>query len=401
MKSCSQALRCLAGLALVTGCASDPGPGAGGTDPGVGAPATNTSSMMAAAAAGGGATAMTGAKAPSMSMTAPAMQTKPGMATTMPGSAAPSMTAPTSSAGAAGGGANVGPDMTMASAGSGAAPSGGPASGAAGAMGGAAGGSASTGTTGAVGMPPLLPAITTTEGMGPWNGVVKVKNTPPGGWMIYPKDIGKDGVKHPLFLFGPGGGTTPDTYESGGMHWDYYGSYGFVIYVLPRSTGNGADMKAGLDWLIEQNDDMASPLYQKLDITKVCAAGHSQGSVTVFDFMPDDRVTTTINISGGSFDGMGPSHLKNDAMFLCGPSASADVAFNQCEGDFKNTTVPTYYTNIQGSDHLTSGRMGWPASVAWMLWHLAGQEEQWKKEFLEPTGKFQMGIFKSQIKNWQ
>ena len=38
--------------------------------------------------------------------------------------------------------------------------------------------------------------------------------------------------------------------------------------------------------------------------------------------------------------------------------------------------------------------------IAWMLWHLAGQEEQWKKEFLEPTGQFQMGIYKSEIKNW-
>ena len=51
---------------------------------------------------------------------------------------------------------------------------------------------------------------------------------------------------------------------------------------------------------------MSSPLFQKLDTTKVCAAGHSQGSVTTFDFMPDDRVTTTIHISGGSFDMMGP-----------------------------------------------------------------------------------------------
>jgi hypothetical protein len=240
----------------------------------------------------------------------------------------------------------------------------------------------------------------TTDGAGPYTEVVKVKNTPPGGWLIYPKDIGKDGVKHPLFLFGPGGGTTPQTYEDDGMHWDRYGSYGFVIYVLPMSTGDGSAMKAGLDWLIKSNDDMMSPLYQKLDTTKVCAAGHSMGSVTVFDFMPDARVTTTINISGGSFDGMGPSHLKSESMFLCGPDGDADVAFPQCETDFKNTKVPTYYTNIQGSTHLTSGRLGWGASIAWMLWHLAGQEEQWKKEFLEPTGEFQMGIYKSQIKNW-
>lgn len=242
-----------------------------------------------------------------------------------------------------------------------------------------------------------LPRVTTTDGPGPFKEVVKVKSTPPGGWLIYPKEIGKDGIKHPLFVFGPGGGTTPQTYDQMGMHWDRYGSYGFVIYVLPRSTGDGAAMKAGLDWLIEQNDDASSPLHQKLDVTKICAAGHSQGSVTTFDFMPDDRVTTTIHISGGSFDGKGPAKLKSDTMFLCGPD---EVATAQCDGDFENSTVPTYYTKIEGSTHLTSGRLGWPAVIAWLLWHLADQEDQWKKEFVEPTGKFHMGIYKSQVKNW-
>ena len=248
---------------------------------------------------------------------------------------------------------------------------------------------------------PQLPVVASTDGPGPFTEVVKVKDTPPGGWLIYPKEIGKDGMKHPLFVFGPGGGTTPDTYETMGMHWDRYGSYGFVIYVLPQSTGNGADMKAGLDWLIEQNDVSTSPLYQHLDTSKVCAAGHSQGSLTTFNFMPDDRVTTTIHISGGSMGGSnGPEVLTADTMFLCGPDASADVAYNQCETDFAKATAPTYYTTVAGSTHLTSGRLGWEAIIAWMLWHLAGQEDQWKKEFIEPTGKFRMGIYNAQIKNW-
>lgn len=69
-----------------------------------------------------------------------------------------------------------------------------------------------------------------------------------------------------------------------------------------------------------------------------------------------DRVTTTIHISGGSFDGMGPSKLKKDTMFSCGPDGNADVATPQCETDFKNTTVPTFYTKIQGSSHSTGSQ---------------------------------------------
>ena len=270
----------------------------------------------------------------------------------------------------------------------------------AGGGGGAAGDAAGSGAAGtAADDPTKLPHVKSTDGPGPFTEVVKVMNTPPGGWLIYPKEIGKNGMKHPLFIFGPGGGTTPDTYEQMGMHWDRYGSYGFVIYVLPMSTGDGSVMKAGLDWLIMQNDDSTSPLYQHLDTSKVCAAGHSQGSVTTFDFMPDDRVTTTIHISGGSFDMMGPSHLRHDTMFMCAPDSSGDPAKPQCDSDFMVSTVPTFYTVVQGASHLTSARLGWGATIAWMLWHLAGHEE-WRKEFLEPTGQFQTGIYMSQIKNW-
>lgn len=246
---------------------------------------------------------------------------------------------------------------------------------------------------------PQLPRVESTDGPGPFKEVVKVKSTPPGGWLIYPKDLGKDGMKHPIFVFGPGGGTTPSTYESMGMHWDRYGSYGFVIYVLPQSTGDGAPMKAGLDWLLKQNDDMASPLYQKLDTSKICAAGHSQGSVTTFAFLPDERVTTSIHISGGS-GGRSTSRLNRPAMYIAAPDSSGDPGKPNADKDFDNTKVPVYYGVIAGSDHLTSGRLAWGAVIAWMLWHLAGQEDQWRKEFMEPTGKFQTGIYTAKTKNW-
>jgi hypothetical protein len=265
---------------------------------------------------------------------------------------------------------------------------------------------------GAAGMPGTssgadgkLPHVTMVEGMGnedavrgPWGTAVKVMDTPPGGWLAYPMDIGKDGIKHPIFIFGPGGGTDPPYYDRMGMHWDHYTSYGFVVYIAAMSSfSSTAALDDGLTWVIAQNDDSSSPLYQKLDTTKVGAAGHSQGSVMVFNFMPDDRVTTTIHISGGSTGGAGPANLKNDTFFLCGPSS--DVAYAQCETDFDATMVPTVYSNILEASHTTSGRYGWGAIVAWLLWHLAGHEE-WKKEFLEPDGQFQTGRYTTQTKNW-
>jgi len=308
----------------------------------------------------------------------------------------------------AGAGAGGTAGMAPAAAGAGSAgmdaPVAGAGAGGAGTGGAGTGGAGTAGTT--AGADGKLPHVTMVEGMGNEDAVrgsfgpaVKVMNTPPGGWLVYPMDIGRDGIKHPIFIFGPGGGTNPPYYDMNGMHWDHYASYGFVIYIAPMSSfSSTAALDSGLTWVIEQNEVASSPLYQKLDTTKVGAAGHSQGSVMVFNFMPDERVTTTIHISGGSMGGSGgPANLTSPTFFLCGPSS--DVAYANCENDFATTKVPTVYSNILTASHTTSGRYGWGSIVAWLLWHLAGHEE-WKKEFLEPTGKFQMGRYTTKTKNW-
>jgi hypothetical protein len=163
-------------------------------------------------------------------------------------------------------------------------------------------------------------------------------------------------------------------------------------------VGDGTEVKAGVEWLIAQNSEPTSPLYQKLDISKIAVGGHSGGSFSVYAFLPDPRITTSIHFSGGSTNGASGSRLARPAMFLCGAS---DVAASNTDLDFQSSTAPTFYAKLQGADHIGSVRAGLPASVAWLLWHLADQADQWKKEFLESSGKFQTGIYTApQIKNW-
>jgi len=383
-------------LILASGCSESPaiapsGP-TSGTQGVVGTPAAGTRS---------GATAGTSAAAGTVGPSSTA-------GTTGAAGSRTNTSAGTTAAATSGSGATPSVAGSTAVAGSAEPPTAGD-TGTAGTAGTAAGTTASAGTgapvAGTGAEPGKLPHVEKVEGAGLEDAVrgtfgpaVKVKTTPPGGWLIYPQDIGRDGIKHPIFIFGPGGGTNPQYYDMNGEHWDHYTSYGFVVYVAPMSSFNSsASLDDGLTWVIAQNSEASSPLYQKLDTTKVGAAGHSQGSVMVFNFMPDERVTTTIHISGGSFDGGGPAKLKGPTMFLCGPMS--DVAYAQCQSDFEVTKVPTFYTNILESSHTTSGRYGWGAIVAWLLWHLAGHEE-WKKEFLEPDGQFQTGRYTSKLKNW-
>jgi hypothetical protein len=239
-----------------------------------------------------------------------------------------------------------------------------------------------------------LPRVTSTEGAAPFT-VTRLTSAGPGGLLVYPSELGKDGAKHPLFVFTPGAGTSATQYQD---HLDRWASFGIVSYGVARMVGDGSEVKAGVDWLIAQNSEPSSPLYQKLDISKVGVGGHSGGSLSVFAYLPDPRVTTTIHIAGGSMDGSGASKLRGPALFLCG---TADVSASNTDRDFQTSTVPTFYAKLQGADHVGAARAALPASVAWLLWHLAGQGDQWKKEFLESGGKFQTGIYVSpQAKNW-
>lgn len=352
-----------------------------------GTPATGTTSAATAGKGGSGAASSTPTSSSTATAGKPATSSAAGSgasATTGTTTSTPATTTTASSAG------NSAMATTGGTAGMGAV---------AGSTGSAAGsGGDSGGMASAAG---LLPRVTTTDGPGPFMEVVKVKSGPPdGGWLIYPKNIGMNGMKHPIFIFGPGAGTGPDTYDMDGMHWDRYGSYGFIIFCVGSSTMDGSGMKTAFDWTLKQNDDMSSPLYQHMDTAHIAVGGHSLGSIMTFAFLPNDQITTSLHISGGSFDGMGSSHLTKETFFMCGPDGNADLAEPQCEVDYMNAKVPIFYTKLMGATHITSARTGWAATIAWLLWHLADQGDQWKKEFLNDGGQFRTGIYMSESKNW-
>jgi hypothetical protein len=127
--------------------------------------------------------------------------------------------------------------------------------------------------------------------------------------------------------------------------------------------------------------------------------GHSLGSLATFDEeATETRLTTTLHIAGGSFDGMGSSKVKTPTAYICG--ASGDIALPNCQVDFQNVqTQPTLYSELQGVDHISAARSALPGMVAWLRWQLAGEVDR-KAMFTGPSGQFFTGIWKSQTKNW-
>src|SRR5690606_8273034 len=157
-------------------------------------------------------------------------------------------------------------------------------------------------------------------------------------WVFRPTELGKDGLKHPVFVWGTGSTAVPRQYTD---HFNRMASHGFVIVAPTPSQLNARLMKASLDWILAENARMGSPYHQKLDPDRVAMGGHSQGSTSTFDVEANEtRLKTTIHIAGGSFDGSGSSKVRTPTAYICGET---DIALSNCKRDFENVKdQPTF-----------------------------------------------------------
>lgn len=212
--------------------------------------------------------------------------------------------------------------------------------------------------------------------------------------VLYPRELGKDGVKHPIVVWDNGAGQTGLSIY--GQLLNHLASHGFAVYAAFSATDGGQELIDGLDWMIDQAGQSGSPFYEKLDPQKTAAMGHSQGSIATFAVAGDPRLTTTIHLSGGTNPDIAEGHatlpnLHNPAAFLCGeepgPGADGltvgDTASPWCAYDFEHAMVPVFLAQIQGASHITAPGMTLGACAAWLRWRLMGDESM-KAQFVGP-----------------
>lgn len=227
-----------------------------------------------------------------------------------------------------------------------------------------------------------LPAVTDLEKPGPFTPMRA--SGPQGYVLVYPQELGKDGVKHPILSWGPGATENADSFS---MLLNHLASHGFAV-ISYDGTPQGQELTQGIDWMVAENDRSGSMFYQKLDTTKISAGGHSAGSLATFVIGGDKRLTTTLHISGGTFDPH--TDIKNlhaPALFICGEPGGdgllmGDVANPNCEIDFQNAMVPVFYGITKGAAHMTPTDIGdatirahqFGAMVGWLRWQLAADD---------------------------
>jgi dienelactone hydrolase len=232
---------------------------------------------------------------------------------------------------------------------------------------------------------PTLPPIDDPGAAGPYT--VERVETAPGldtASLFVPSELGKNGVKHPIVVWTNG--------ATGGISFylpflEHITSHGLFI-VADKMSGATHDpeiamQKAGIDWVVAENERADSPYAGKLDVSKIAIMGHSLGAIASFGNADDPRLATTVHWSGGvtgnpvGVDESWINRIKHPVAFICGGSDSA--AGPSCAADFTAAPddVPVYYGTVAGVDHLgvfgqTRGGEYGRAGVAWLRLTLAG-----------------------------
>jgi dienelactone hydrolase len=216
---------------------------------------------------------------------------------------------------------------------------------------------------------------------------------PNNGYRIdHPEPLGANGLVHPIVVFAAGGGF-PENYDTLLRH---LASHGFLVLTYAATSDDGQGVVDGIDWLLAQNALSSGMLSGKMDTSHIAAAGHSFGSLAVFNAARDERITTTAHLQGGTLDPHKEvENLRAAALFICGESPmgdqdgtfTGDMANPNCAIDFDRATTPVFYGSLKGAAHiqltesvastddaLRQQMLG--AITGWLRWQLANDQTQ-------------------------
>ena len=103
--------------------------------------------------------------------------------------------------------------------------------------------------------------------------VINDSNGKPEFILYMPNDISEP---VPAILWGNGTDALPENYDGIMSH---LASWGFVVIdTYSRSTGTGEPLINALHYLMEENEKTDGELYNKIDMDRIGAVGHSQGA---------------------------------------------------------------------------------------------------------------------------
>ncbi|MFE1369940.1 alpha/beta hydrolase family protein [Streptomyces anulatus] len=167
--------------------------------------------------------------------------------------------------------------------------------------------------------------------------------------LYYPRDIADSDRRHPVIVWGNGTGGVPLVYRDLMLHW---ASQGFVVAAANTPMSNlGISMRASIDMLTGRNADRGSIFFDRVDLERIGASGHSQGGAAAIVVGSDPRIDTILPIQPGPLANI--NAVRVPALLLAGQRDS--IVFPALVKAFYNAAdhIPALYGEVRGADHFT------------------------------------------------
>jgi hypothetical protein len=261
-------------------------------------------------------------------------------------------------------------------------------------------------------------------GTGPYKALMLTENSLSTHTVFRPKDLSGFGEKNKLPIIAWGNGACANSPWEHVNFLSEVASYGFLVVAIGpmpqegergRGRSTSSQLTDAINWAIAQNNDKASPYYNKIDITKIAVSGMSCGGLQTLETAPDPRVTTAVICNSGILPnpsaGMGgmPGLTKDHLAKLHTPTlyilgGEKDIAYNNGMDDFKRINhVPVFVANMDvghgGTYSQPHGGEFAKVATAWYKWQLKGDKEAGKLFSGTPSGLAGNPIWKVEKKN--
>lgn len=260
-------------------------------------------------------------------------------------------------------------------------------------------------------------------GSGPYKAIMLSDSSLPTHTLFRPADLSSFNEKNKLPIIAWGNGACANSPWEHINFLSEVASHGFLVIgigPMPQEGERGggrsvsSQMTDAVNWAIAQNNDKASPYYNKIDIKKIAVSGMSCGGLQTLETAPDLRVTTAVICNsgilgdGGGMPGM-PALTKDHLAKLHTPTlyilgGEKDIAYNNGMDDFKRINhVPVFVANMDvghgGTYSQPHGGEFAKVATAWFQWQLKDDKEAGKMFTGNPAGLSKNANWKIDKKN--
>ncbi len=167
--------------------------------------------------------------------------------------------------------------------------------------------------------------------------------------VIYPEQLKTSDEKWPVIVWANGTACAPVLY------WNALCALSSKGYIVVASSdtmsANGKSQIGEIDYILSENNNSDSIFYNKVDESRIGAAGHSQGGrSTINAAKADERIKAAVSIAGSNTSSE-RSGLSTPSLFLTGSSDFVVLSSLWVKPMYTKAQGPAAYASLKGGIH--------------------------------------------------